>query len=784
MRRSGESSPSSSSKQSVLPPSFRSSIISEYSIQIKIAIIAISTILVYFKDIYLTGSEGLSSNYYNYVVLVPLLSGYLIYRKRRMLSAVLSIKDETYFNVNLAAGFGALIICIVLYMYGAVTASPEDYRLISLEIFLGAAVLLLFNRQTLKILLLPILLISAALPSAVEFGLSYWYQMAYLSAVPAWFILKHLGLPVGLDLRNPLGPSIDITTSSGNVLSFVVSVASSGIYSLVGATLFFAFLGYIAKGPAWKKIALFLSAYPLLLVVNIMREAILVSAAYFWGESAFNAFHATSGIVLVFILTFILLIIGERTFGLQIVPSKMILKYCSFCADQFRNRSKFCANCGRFLGNSANRLSSKDFLPVVAIALFVMIFFSSLVPTVAVANAPTNTSLRSLNSHNAINFLPQVKGWNLTFSTMDFTLIEALQADAAMDFIYRSLNSSATVSAVVQITSEVHIPQTSLYSHCLLYSIPCATYYVQPEDVQLIDNPPLVGQFMAFQYSALGPFTYALIYWQEPALFNMSMTSGNRITAVYETRTIQVQLLAPMISLNDSGVIKSVTDYRGAENFLLPLAIATAKYWAPQGTVSSLTVGVKRWSGLAIGVSLLPSVILAGRDFVSNFSETKNWLTSNKAKGGTRKSELKRKGVYDSLPPDVRRKLEEMGLLGLFSKTNGSYAFKGEDRSNGAKSTKLLTLEKLVSLYKDRTGNDISFPDAFTAMTYAEHLGLAKKVISDASDEPVLMWKLCAPFAFVGKPSQTQRDVNASNKFAASNLSRNLFRHKDWKRNS
>jgi exosortase len=715
IRRLGDSFSSPSQRQSTLSPRFGSSITSEYANQIKIAIIAISTLLIYFNDFYLTGSEALSSNYYNYVVLIPLMSGYLIYRKRKILSAILQNRDETYFNFNVAAGLGSLAVSVVLYMYGAVTSSPEDYHLISLEIFLGAAILLLFNRQTLKILLLPILLISAALPSAVEFGLSYWYQMAYLSAIPAAFVLKHLGLPVTSDLSNPLGPAIDITTSKGTSLPFVVSVASSGIYSLVGATLFFAFLGYIAKGPTWKKVVIFLSAYPLLLAVNIVREVILVSAAYLWGFAAFNAFHATSGIVLVFILTFFLLIIGERAFKLQIIPAKTILKYCSLCPDQFRNRSKFCANCGRFLGYSNNRLHSKDFLPAVAVCLVVLIFFTRLVPSVAVANAPTNTPLNHITDQSALNFLPKISGWNLKYQGVDYGYVEALSADAALAYDYASSqNSSLVINAEVLITSEVHIPQTSLISHCIKYfGATCATFYVQAEDVELLDQPPLVGQFMVFTYEPSYSEPTALIYWQEPALFNLGSS--------YETRMVQVQLLVPMSTLYGAHVINSQKNYTAAESFLLPLAIQTAKAWAPQGAISGLTNGVKKWSADVIFVAMLPSIAVWG---IEKTESIKRWRTR-------RASDFLSQGtnsVTSPLTESMRDLLETIGITGA--------------RIRGAKKImRKMTLREIVSSYKSMTGKEISFPDALTALTYAEYFGLAKRVIVDESDEPVLCWR-------------------------------------------
>lgn len=689
-------------------PSIVGSFLNEYAIQIKITIIAIATILIYFKDIYITGVEALSSDYYNYVVLIPILSGYLIYRKRKMLAAVLPVRDEHGNEINIATGLGALVVCIILYMYGAVTSSPEDYHLISLQIFLGASVLLLFNRQTLRILLLPIILISAALPSIIESGLSYWNDMAFLSAYPAAAILRFFGLNVSTTVTG-VGPSINVITSNGNTLSFVVSVASSGIYSLVGASLFFAFVGYIAKGELWKKITLFICAYPLLLAVNIARESILVSVAFFFGQSVFEAFHATSGIVLVFILTFILLVVGERLFKLQIIPSSHVTRYCSLCAEQFKNRNGFCANCGRFLNNKLTRIQSKDFISFVAIVLVVLVFFSPIIPSITVADAPIKTSLNSINSQNALHFLPQVKGWNLTFIQMDSEVVSALRADAAMDYEYTSVNNSVIVNAVVQITSEIHIPQTSLQYNCLAFRFSCANFYVYPEDVELVDQPPLVGQFMVFQdKQTFGSEVEALFYWQENALFNLSSS--------YATRVVQVQLIASMRVLTQSGIIRNANDYTGAENYLLPLAKATAEYWSAKGSSGNLTFGVKHWSSSVVAIAVLPSVILIGKDGIRRLERFR------------RRDKLRKTIIYPNLSLDLRELLDQLHNFQLEQNK--------KDASTG------MTLEKIISSYKARTEKEITFLDALTAMTYAENIGIARKRISDINDEPILTWKL------------------------------------------
>jgi exosortase/archaeosortase family protein len=682
------------------------------SIQVKIAILAAATILIYFQDLYITGSEALASDYYNYVLVIPVLAGYLIYRKRRVLAAVLPVRDDaaTGGYQNLAAGISALAVSVIMYLYGSVTSSPENFHLISLEIFLAAAVLLLFNRQTLRILLVPIFLVTAALPAAISFGLSYWIYMSWLSAIPAFEFFKIIGLHATLG-TSTVGPAITISSASGSAYTFVVGVASSGIYSVVGATLFFAFVGYIAKGALWKKIALFVVAYPLLILVNVAREIVIISAAYEWGLAAFNVFHETSGIVLIFILVFLMLVLGQRAFNLEIFPTRSLLKYCSLCKDQLKARQTFCVSCGRFLGDTVAKFTNRDSLSILAIALIVILFSSSLIPKVSVASAPTNTALDSINSQNALTFLPTIPGWSLTYIGQDSYSRNALEADAYMLFTYASENASAPtqVTAVVQISAQTHTPETSLQFHPLNFGLQTAQFYVQPEDVQLLDQPSIVGQYMVCLGAECGPYPFALMYWQEPALFN--------IGGYYDTRTIQVQLRQFTTNFVAEGVLRNASDYQGAERLLMPLAEATAKYWAPQGATSYLTLGVKKWGLPAIGLAIFPAALFIGIETMRNSSSLRRkwWFLA--------KSQEKLTTNVGSLGE------QSSAVLGFLRKK-----MMAESKSANDLDRKIITVGEIIGV------GQFTESDVVTALTYAEHLGVAKKLIVDDNNEPVQKW--------------------------------------------
>ena len=421
----------------------------DWTFPIKLAVIAISTLIIFFQDIYIIGSDALASDYFNYVLIIPFLSFYLIYRKRRMLSAVLRLKDDgTRGYLNLALGFSGLTISLIVYLYGAYTSFPLDYHLIALQVFLLSRLLLFFNRQAVRIVAFPILLISTALPSAIQFGLGLWQGLSWSSAYVSFLILNRIGIHSVFTTISD-APTIQLTTASGSVFSFVVGVASSGAYSVVGFTLFAFFVAYIAKGSILRRGILFALGYPLLLLLNILRLVIIIGAAYDWGILAFNIFHFTSGIVLVFGVTLLLLALGEKVFKLQFFSLAQQKSACSYCSQEFGVGHSFCMNCGSFLRSAKTVFSRRDVLSLFTLLFAILIFMSTLEPAVATANTPSLVDLSSLTPQNVLLLLPQIHGWNLTFVARDTQIEEILQQDAASIFVYTDQNSSDGSNALI-----------------------------------------------------------------------------------------------------------------------------------------------------------------------------------------------------------------------------------------------------------------------------------------------------------------------------------------------
>jgi exosortase/archaeosortase family protein len=705
-------SPMSSSKWAP----FLGWITQKFGMEIRISIIAIVAIVIFYQDIYIIGSDALASSYYNYVLVIPFLSAYLIYRKRNLLAAVMPLRDDNERSkVNLAAGVSALVAALITYLYGSGTTYALDYHLLSILVFVGSSILLLFNRKSLWLLTPPLLLFIAAFPYLTQFGLSFWLAMSWLSAVPAQWILAHLiGLNVALTLPSQNIPTLFLTTASGSTYSFAVGVASSGVYSVIGFTLFAAFLGYISNGSLWKKALLFISGYPLLVVINILREVILVSVANVWGVFAFNVFHATSGIVLVFIAVFFMLVIGDRALKLDffgVLNQTKKKASCDLCKDRRYSQShSFCANCGRFIHSLRRKFSSWDLLAIGAILIVSVIFVATLAPAVATASAPTKIPIQSISASNADSLLPQVQGWNLSFVERDTYAQDALSQDAVLVYNYvQNTNGTSVPATSLYVTIQVaaggmHTPEASLVVFPVLFGHP-GVNTLTDGDIQILSQPYLVGTYFVYQQSRS---TEAYIYWITRAAFNFG--------TYYDFRNVEISVWQNTSLLAASGVIPSASNLSAIRQVFLPLTQAIAKFWQPASSNSIIQTIVQKWGILLVGLAIFPALVVEGQDMDKNRSRRASVKLALKALSN------KNRILLDSLWE--------------------AYGDKESFFERGMRKKVAPTIEQILAIYKAKTGELITPLDALKELTYLEHIGLVSHgILTDKNNEPVEVWK-------------------------------------------
>ncbi len=702
---------------SSLRPSGFYALINDFSYQIKLGIIGITILIIFFNDLYSLGLQALATDYYNYVLVIPFMMAYIIYRKRRILAAIMPLKDDGGRGyLNLVFGICGLFSSLMVYVYGIYTTDPLSYHLLSLEIFLASSILLLFNRQTLRTLAVPILLINAALPAAVTFGLSYWYGVSLYSIYPAYLFLKFVGLNVSIVPGNLAAPTIQLVgpAYSGQ---FQVGVASSGIYSFVGFTVFALFVAYIAAGPTWKKVLLFLLGYALLIPINALRETILITAANFWGYGAFEIFHLTSGIVLITIVTFVLLVIGDKYLHLDYFRPLKVKTPCGYCADESLTKS-FCSNCGKFLKSLRPIFSTRDLLSVEAIILIFLLFFAAASPTFVNAKSYPQVNIALLASGtpansgtpptpfeigNASQLLPNnASGYALSYQG-DYTQEQApLEADAVLDYQYTA-NNGSYFTVWLQVLTAYHTPQDSLISHIITYGLKTVPIY-NNTNLEIPVNGsfvPVAGNFIVFletEYNINVP--WAILWWNVEAYVNLGSQGS-------QYRNVQIWLMDQNLPNHNS------TELNLVGHQLLRIASIVATSWKTELPYSVLQVTLKQSSLPLAGVVMLPAAVIAGNDSLKV--------------ARVRKSN--RKNIARLKSEDERQLLDAIDSI----RTNNHIA-RG-------------SLADILDAYTNLTGKKLTLTEAEIAMTYLEHLGFVKRKIIDNADEPVQIWQSLVPNA-------------------------------------
>lgn len=137
---------------------------------LKIATIITATIAVFYGDLILIFSDALQNEAAIYILAVPFIIAYLVYRKRKMFRAVipLNCNNQPKNTRNLASLSGVLVAAtaVLLYWQGSYQFTPLEahiyaftpirLHILALPIFATGLILILFNPQALKQLALPV----------------------------------------------------------------------------------------------------------------------------------------------------------------------------------------------------------------------------------------------------------------------------------------------------------------------------------------------------------------------------------------------------------------------------------------------------------------------------------------------------------------------------------------------------------------------------------------------------------------------------------------------------
>jgi exosortase len=249
--------------------------------------IAMAVCFFYWPTLRWLVSSWLSSDYYSHGFLVPLVSAAIVWTKHEQLK----IREPSLFGmfwILLAAVLYALSISLEIRVFG-------PFSLLSLIIGL---IWLFFGQRAIKTLAFPLVFLLFLIPFPFIPDLAY--RLQEVSVFSSSHLVEIFGLPI---------------TSSGAEIYlqntvFTVGIPCSGINSLVALLALSAVYAYILKGPLAKRIGLFILAFPIAIIANILRIVSIIMVAYFHNvQTAAGWYHDISS-PLFFLLAFLAVILA------------------------------------------------------------------------------------------------------------------------------------------------------------------------------------------------------------------------------------------------------------------------------------------------------------------------------------------------------------------------------------------------------------------------------------------------------------------------------------------
>lgn len=658
---------------------------------LKVATIIAATLAIFHQDLTIIANDALQNEVTSYVLVIPFLFIYLIYRKRKMLAQVMQMenKDQPKKTKHLPTIMGILlsITAILLYWHGSYTFTPLEYHVFALPFFTAGLTLVLFNIQTLRQLAFPIAFLILLMPPPSDITYYLGSTFSVISSKVSYAIINALGIPSTL-ISEYGNPVIQITTPNQTTLSFAIDIACSGIYSLISFLVFAVLITYLIRDKPWKKLALFLTGLSLIYLLNIARITTILMIGYYSSEeTALQLFHLLGGWFLILAGTFLLLLFAEKIFHTQIFTKP--LPKCTECNLKPKTNQNFCFKCDRMLKPISIRLQKTDIIKMATIIVSVILLISIQTPVFALTEGPAQVMIQTpAGEQGNTQLLPQIPGYTLAFAYRDKDFEELARQDASLLYAYYPPDKTKELVWVgVEIDSafyRLHHWERCLISWQLEQDKPALVTQLDLKDIQIQENPPVIARYFAFQWIKTKQ-TQVVLYWYETAEF---VTNGTA-----QQKNIKISL----ITYPDTP--QNITE---AEN-LLPLATAIVEHWQP----------IKSWTQIALllsqnGVYLAAITTVLLTLLIILYAIEKRKQRKANARAYQKLSEPNKQII------DIVRETQK---------------------------TTTPTLSAIAATYTKRTGKSIKKEKMFYILSEVEKAGIIKSYIASNQDEPTQAWK-------------------------------------------
>lgn len=253
-------------------------------------------VLLYIPTGHWLFDSWLSNPYYTHGFLIPAVSGFIIWRKRR----------ELILAKPLNIGVVVLAVGALIYIMG----SLQDIRSLtafSFLIVLSGLILYFYGTKAMRSLAFPLAFLVFMIPPPF---LDKWgFYLQFTSLHSSATLLDWMGFSVTTN-----GTEIALSGAT-----FTIGIPCSGMNTLIALLALSAVFTYILSGPIYKRAILFVIAFPIAILANILRiVSIILVAHYYNAKFATGFFHDISS-PLFFLIAFLFIVLLSRLLGCKVV---------------------------------------------------------------------------------------------------------------------------------------------------------------------------------------------------------------------------------------------------------------------------------------------------------------------------------------------------------------------------------------------------------------------------------------------------------------------------------
>jgi len=264
-----------------------------FTVILKFIILSALLFILYYPELYSMIIDWADKKEYSHGFLIPFISGYLIWSKRKILKNI-SFKPDI-------KGLFILLIGILLLTIGSIAFEPFTRRF-SLIITILGLIYFLWGKEIYKTLLFPIGYLFFMIPLPYIIIKSIAVNLRLINAEITYYVLYSLGIPI---LR--YGANLELPN-----ISLVVGDLCTGILSLVAIMALSVLYAYLTQRTLICRISLVVLAVPIAIFSNTVRLIMTVGLSYFYGDRILGSFiHQFHGTVNFFITVFLLVLISR-----------------------------------------------------------------------------------------------------------------------------------------------------------------------------------------------------------------------------------------------------------------------------------------------------------------------------------------------------------------------------------------------------------------------------------------------------------------------------------------